>query len=443
MAFTVLVGGMAIAFGCSKEKGGPPPPPPPPVSVAKPIVVPVQHFYEYNGHLETTRMVEVRARVKGLLTKVHFEEGNEVRGQRGGGILTIPGDPLYSIDQREYLTAVKKAEADLEKSRADIDNWKAQINLAKAELVRAETAAESLANSKTEVDKARATVGVNTAMLASAVAAADSAASTLHTAHILLGYTRINARFDGRISRTMVDEGNLVGQSEPTLLTTIVRMDELFVYFDVPEKDWIQWGNQMGNNAELEVGTSNDTDWPHKGRVDFRENRVDPGTGTVRIRGRIPNPKDANGDRALYPGLYARIRIPAGKPKPAPVIPEEALMTGQDGRYVFVVGAGNKVQRRVVSLGPSVYRTVRELDEPSPRWLYRMAMIWDLHNPQPAPTAGGLPPRPTAIPVRSVVAVERGLEPDESIIVEGLQKTRPGGEVVPEMWTIRKPWIEK
>jgi RND family efflux transporter MFP subunit len=434
--FALFAAGLAAVLGCGKGANAPPQMPPPVVSVAKPATTPVQSFYEYNGHLETTQMVEVRARVKGLLTKVHFKEGMEVRGQRGGGFLTVPGEPLYTIDEREYRTAVKKAEAELEKSKAEIENWKAQIQLANAELRRAKKAAESLATAQTEVDKAEATLGVNNAMLASAEANRESSAAALHTSHILLGYTHIHAKFDGRISRTLVDEGNLVGQSEPTLLTTIVRMDELFVYFDVPEKDWMQWGNRLSHDLSqtipLEVGITGETSWPHKGRVDFRENRVDPGSGTVRIRGRIPNPIDpSNGSRALYPGLYARIRIPAGPPQIMPVIPEDALMTGQDGRFVFVVSPEKKVIRRVVSVGPTVFRMLPATEKQPPGWT--------LFNPTPAKPVGGLPPRPDSVPVRSMVAIEKGLSADDMIIVEGLQKTRPGGEVVPEMWELRPP----
>lgn len=436
---------LAIVAGCGKGKEAPPAPPPPPVTVIKPAIIPVQRFYEYNGHLETTQMVEVRARAKGLLTKVHFREGMEVRGQRGAGFLTVPGDTLYSIDEREYRTAVKKAEAELEKAKSDINNWKAQIELAKAELKRATTAAESLATSPTEVDKAKATLGVNTAMLASAEANSDAAAAALHTAHILLGYTRIHARIDGRISRTMVDEGNLVGQTEPTLLTTIVRMDELFVYFDVPERDWMAWGNKLANDLNqtipLEVGATGEEGYPHKGRVDFRENRVDIGTGTVRVRGRIPNPIDAKGNRPLYPGLYARVRIPAGPAADSPVIPEEALMTGQDGRFVFVVAADNTVQRRVVTVGPSVYRQSppERVDPKAPPVEKKKLEEWVLFNAKPAAPKGDLPPRADTIPVKSVVAIEKkGLAADDVIIVEGLQKTRPGGTVAPEMWEFRK-----
>jgi multidrug efflux system membrane fusion protein len=429
----LVVLSVALA-GCRKEKEAPPMPPPPGVGVIKPVVLPVQTFYEYNGHLETTQMVEVRARVKGLITKIHFKDGTEVRGQRGAGFLTVPGDLLYSIDDREYQTAMKKAEAELQKAVADISNWKAQIDLAKAELKRAERAADLSASAAADVDKARATVGINDANHASALANRDAAAAALHTAHIQLGYTQIHARIDGRISRTHVDEGNLVGQTEPTMLTTIVRMDELFVYFDVPENDWAKWGNRLANNLNqtipLEIGSGSEEGYPHKGRIDFRENRVDVNSGTVRIRGRIPNPIDpATGTRALYPGLYARIRVPSGG-KPSPVIPEEALMTGQEGRYVYVVGPDNKVLKRTIELGPQVYKAAPAIENKPAEWV--------LHNPKPPVQTGALPPRPAVMPVKSVVAISQGITADDAIIVDGLQKARPGGDVMPEMWEFKK-----
>ena len=436
-SFAVLIAGGAGLVGCHRGKDAPSPPPPPGVAVIKPAVVPVQNFYEYNGHLDTTHMVEVRARVKGLITKIHFKDGMEVRGQRGGGFLTIPGDPLYSIDEREYRTSVKRAEAELEKSKADIKNWAAQIDLATAELKRAELAKASSATAQTEVDKAQATLDVNKAMRDSAIANRDAVAAGLHTAYIQLGYTQVHARIDGRISRTLADEGNLVGQTEPTLLTTIVRMNELFVYFDVPERDWAAWGNRLSSDLNqtipLEVGAATEEGYPHAGRIDFRENRVDTGTGTVRIRGRLPNPiVPGKGTRLLYPGLYARVRVPAGTAQPTPVIPEEALMSGQEGRYVYVVGPDNKVMKRSVAVGPLVYRAPSPIENKPPAWV--------LNNPNPpAISSGGLPPRPGTVPVKSVIAIEKGLTADDVIIVDGLQKARPGGDVMPEMWEFKGP----
>jgi multidrug efflux system membrane fusion protein len=427
LALAALGAGCGGLVGCRREKEAPPVPPPPTVTVAKPVMMPVQPFYEYNGHLDTTQMVEIRARVKGLLTIVHFKEGTEVHGPLDAGLIAIPGEELYTIDDREYVTAVKKAEAEVEKAKADIGNWDAQIALAKAELKRADLAASQSATAQTDVDKAKATLGVNTAQRASAVANHSAAEAALHSANIQLGYTRIRAPISGRINRTMVDESNLVGQSEATLLTTIVRMDELYVNFDVPERDQIEYQRKHQGKRLLtvpvEVGVATEEGYPHKGFIDFRENRVDIGSGTIHIRGRIPNPIDpASRTRPLYPGLYARVRMPSGEPQLRPVIPEDAIMTGQEGRYVYVVGPDKQVAKRAVALGIQVYRSPPPIENKPPAWLL---------------TSPGDAAKPT--PVKSVMAIEKGLGPDDVVIVNGLQKTRPGGEVVPERWEFTGP----
>ncbi|HYH67542.1 MAG TPA: hypothetical protein VD866_22790, partial [Urbifossiella sp.] len=163
-----LLGALLVALagtapGCNKAKEAPPPPPPPKVGVAKPTVAPVLGYYEYNGTLETTKAVEVRARVKGFLTKVFFTEGTEVRGPSPDAADEDQkkGEKLYAIDQRELTTALRKADAERAKADADVGNWKAQIKLATAELERLTQAGS--AASKTELDKAKATLEVNEA----------------------------------------------------------------------------------------------------------------------------------------------------------------------------------------------------------------------------------------------------------------------------------------
>lgn len=429
--FLVTVAGATP--GCDKAKEAPPPPPPPKVGVAKPIVVPVLGYYEYNGTLETTKALEVRARVKGFLTKVYFTEGTEVRGPdpEATDEDRKRGDKLYAIDQREFKTAVRKAEAERAKADADILNWKAQIKLATADLERLELA--GTAASKTEVDKAKATLEVNQAELKAAEATREAADASLHTANIQLGYTDIRAPISGLISRTHVDEGNLVGQSDPTLLTTIVKMDELYVHFDAPERDLVEYQRSlaakkvpdpMGGSIPVMVGVTGDPGYPHVGTIDFRENRVDRGTGTIRIRGRVPNPKVApNNVRLLYPGLYAKVRVPAGEPTDKPVIPEEALMTGQEGRYVYVVGAENKISKRTVTVGTQVYRAPPPApDAPPAAWSFKGAT--------------GTPPGPF---VRSVVAIEKGLTKDDVIVIDGLQRARPGIAVEQQMYELTGP----
>lgn len=442
----LFVTAIAPVVGCrggnTQDKGAPPPPQ---VTVARPVSVPVQDYYEYNGYLDTTQAVEVRARVKGYLTHVFFAEGTEVRGPIKSAIIRVPGDRLYTIDDREYQTAVAKADADVAKATADIGNWKAQIGLAEAELERVNQAIKSGAASKTDLDKAEATKKVDEAQLKAAEASQKSAEASLRTARIQLGYTDIRAPLAGRISRTLVDEGNLVGQNEATLLTTIVRVDELYVWFDVPEPELVAFQKAQGGAQALpdptsqqipvEVGVATEDGYPHPGKIDFRENRVDTPTGTVRIRGRIPNPLAANNTRFLYPGLYARVRVPKAAPVPKLAIPEDALQTGQEGRFVYVVRPDNTVEKRLVVVGTTVWKM-------PPHGRAGQAPGWALLNPKPAAPPGPElkgPPKSSRLRVQSVVAVESGLKPEDRVIVNGLQKARPETPVGPDEWTLTPP----
>jgi membrane fusion protein, multidrug efflux system len=413
-----------IALGCNRQKATPPAPPPPMVTVAHPVIYPVQGYYEYNGNLEPINSVEVRARVKGLLLEINFVEGEEVE----------PRAPLYTIDPREYRTAVARATADQAKAVADIANWKAQIKLAESDLQRL-LRSPGGAVTQSEIDKARATVDVNVAQLAVAQANKDSAAAALQTANIQLGYTDIRAEIAGRISRTKVTKGNLVGQDQPTLLTTIVSLDPIYVYFDAPERDLPKYQqSQRGKTerqASVEAGLATELGYPHLGKIDFQENRVDVGTGTVTLRGRLPNPPvGPNGSRVLYPGNYVRVRVPAGAPEPRPVIPEEAIMTGQEGRFVYVLGSGDVVEKRVVTIGTRIWQEPPAGDSAPPGWA--------LVNGNP-PSAENGKSGPLRLSARSVIAIEKGLNPDDRIIVNGLQKARPGAPVAPDYWELHGP----
>jgi RND family efflux transporter MFP subunit len=417
-----LLGLAALTLsGCRPNAGAPPAMPPAKVTVAHPVVSSVQSYLEYNGHLEAVETVEIRARVKGLLKDVHFVEGQEVQVDT----------PLYTIDPREYVTAKARATADLAKADADIKNWDAQIKLAETEYSRVVRLPAGTVT-QSEIDKAKATVDVNRAQLAVAQANKESAAASLQTATIQLSYTDIRSPIAGRISRTLVTKGNLVGQDQPTLLTTIRSVDPLFVYFDAPERDLLRYqaatGNTTKGEAPLEVGVGTEIGFPHLGKIDWRENQVDVGTGTIHLRGRVPNTPDANGVRLLYPGLYSHVRVPAGPPEPRPVIPEEALMTGQEGRFVFVIGANDIIEKRVVTLGTKVWQEAPP-GEPGPPG-------WTLANENP-PAEGAK--GPLRLPVRAVVAIEKGLTANDRIVVVGLQKARPGAPVAPENWVLRPP----
>ena len=426
--FTLILG--AALTGC-RDKPAMPAMPPPVVTVTSPVSTSVNDYLEYRGHLDTMEMVEVRPRIKGLLTEIHFTEGTEVE----------KGKLLYEIDRRETTTAEKKAIAELEKAKADVLNWDAQIKLAQAELDRATLSSKTGVGAKTEFDKATAQLEVNKAEKTAAEASRDAAEAALHTARIQLSYTRILAEIGGRISQTRVTRGNLIGVTEPTLLTTIVRMDELYVFFDAPEGDLVEFQRAMmasqvpeptSRQIEVQVGVTNEEGYPHKGRIDFRENKVDVATGTVRIRGRIPNPASAAGVRTLYPGLYARVRVPTGQPKTLLAIPEDCIMTGQEGRYVYVVKPDNTVERRLVTVGPQVWKAPPAVSGESPGG-------WVMTNPNPAPPSNGGPPPRSRRPVQSVVSIVTGLKATDRVIVDGTQKARPTLEVAPQAWTLNPP----
>ncbi|WP_171474418.1 efflux RND transporter periplasmic adaptor subunit [Frigoriglobus tundricola] len=431
--------------GCRGAKPAPEPPPPPMVTVARPATAEVQSYYEYNGYLEAVETVEIRARVKGFLTEValtkpdsKIREGDEVK----------TGTQLYTIDPREYQAAVAKSEADILKAKADIINAKAQVALGVAEETRQRDAFGKGIGSRTDLDKAIATLASNQAAVDVAVANEAAAKAAKQTAVLQLEYTDIRSPIDGRISRTLVTQGNLVGQNESTLLTTIVRVDPLYVYFDAPERDFVEAQRaakspqgQATAALPVQVGVATEVGFPHSGVIDFQENRVDTGTGTVRVRGRISNPLVPPGHaRLLYPGLYARVRVPNGERKKQLVLPEEALMTGQEGRFVYVIGPDNKVVKRTVTVGANVWRDSESGPDAKSKWV--------LHNSNPKPPAGGAPggggapaqsAPPADAPVRSIVAIEKGLEPTDQVIVVGLQKARPGAPVSPDVWELKGP----
>jgi len=420
-----LLGSVVTAVGCRPPQQAQQAPPPPVVTVARPALSPVQNYNDYNGTLEAVESVEIRARVKGYLEKVKFKEGDEV----------VAGTPLYEIDPREYQSAVASSNSAIARAVADAASAAAQVQLAQAELTRIENLGQS--GTKSELDKAKATLAANKASVDVANANKRSAEASLRTAELQLSYTDIKAPIAGRISRTLVTAGNLVGQTDATLLTTIVSQDPIYVYFDVPEADRPYFSGEQASRR-LFVGVTNESGFPHEGKVDFGENRVDTGTGTLRVRGLLDNPPTTSSKaRGLYPGLFARVRVPVGKEEPRPVIPEEALMTGQEGRFVYVVVPEPnpkdpavpefKVLKRTVKVGTTTWRAPPADDKTAPRWL--------LAGGQPGKDGKAPPPGV----VRAMVAIESGLSDKDVVVVNGWQKVRPGGPCVPDERTLTPP----
>lgn len=390
----------------------PPAFPPPVVAVTKPILFTVQNYHEYNGNLDAIETVHIQARVKGFLNEIAFTEGEEVK----------KGALLFKIDPREHSAAVKRTEADLRKATTEFERY------------------------RSEADRGSRLIGtraVGTEDFEQRVAIRDTAAATmlqaqaaLEGAKLQLSFTEILSPINGQIGRALVTRGNLVGQNEATLLTTIVSMDPLFVYFDIPERDLVDFQRERfaGKQADvlsgllpLEVGVATDEGYPHKGKIDFRDNKVDIGTGTVRMRGRIPNPRIPPGNNyLLYPGLYARVRVPSGEPRSLPAIPEDALMTGQEGRFVYVLGEGDIVQKRTVQVGPQIYKGARSESLKS--------QGWTLFAPATLPEG-----KEQFMQLPAVVSIESGLSVEDRVVVNGLTKARPGSPVVPQPWELKSP----
>ncbi len=401
--------------GCRPERLAPPAPPPPVVTVTRPVIYPVQPYYDYNGNLDSVEMVQVTARVQGLLNEIAFTEGDDVE----------PKELLFRIDPREYAAAVKKSEADRRKASVEVKRTQ-------SEETRASKFRLSGAISEEDFEQRVAARETAEAVLMQTEAA-------LEAARLQLEYTEIRSPIAGQISRTMVTRGNLVGQSNNTVLTTIVSMDPLYIYFDAPERDLVEYqrslkagqeADLLGRSIPVEIGVATEEGYPNVGKIDFRENRVDVGTGTVMVRGRIPNPRVPPGNaRLLYPGLYARVRIPAGEPRSLPAIPEDALMSGQEGNYVYVLTDGDVIQKRTVKVGPTVWKSQVTGDGPSEWTLVATSSVATSPNAE----------MPKTVTVPSVVAIENGLTVDDLLVINGLTKARPGIAVAPESWELRPP----
>lgn len=314
---------LAVLAGCGSEAAPEAQmPPPPEVSVAPVLARDVRQWDEFTGRIEAVETVELRPRVSGYIERVDYVEGGEVR----------KGDVLFVIDQRSYRAALARAEAELARARA-------QADLARSEVARARKLADSRMISTEELDQRRAA-------LARAEAAVHAAQAVVEVAALDLEFTQVRAPISGRAGRALVTAGNLVS-TEPnaTLLTTIVSLDPVHVYFEGDEQTSLRHAARQGDNA-VQVGLAGDDDYPHQGVLDFIDNRVDPATGTLRARAVLPNP-----DGSLTPGLFARVRLIDDRSTPALLIDDRSVLTDQDRKYVYVVDDEGRALRKDVRLG--------------------------------------------------------------------------------------------
>ena len=295
---------------------------PPPVSVAPATQREVQEFDEFTARLEAPDTVDVRARVAGTVEAVRFKEGQVVR----------KGDPLFTIDARAFKAEVARAEA-------QVAALKTQAELARADLARSEKLVSVNAVSQQEIDQLRST-------LRSAEANLRGAEAALAQARLNVEYANVTAPVSGRTSRANVTPGNLVGVGDP-VLTTLVSSDKVYAYFDASEATFLKYMRAAKPlSTAVQMGLSNEQGFPHTGKLDFVDNRLNPATASIRARAVFDN----KGGQ-FTPGLYARVKIGGGATYPGVVVPDRAITTDQTHKIVLIVGANNIVQPRPVTPG--------------------------------------------------------------------------------------------
>jgi RND family efflux transporter MFP subunit len=331
----LLLSALALE-GCNGAKAQGPAPEPPAVTVAAPVVREQADWAEESGRFVAAEAVDVRPRVSGYLSGVHFRDGQFVQ----------KGQLLFTIDPLPFQARAARARAEL--AQAD-----ARLERARSELRRAETLRTANAISTEEYDSRKEA-------LAQAVAASAAAQASLRSETLDLGYTQVRAPISGRISDRRVDPGNLVTTGE-TVLTQIVSVDPIHFEFSAPDA---ALSAAHGQPQAALIKLEGESDFSHPGRLDFIDNRVDAATGAMRGRVVLANPQGA-----YTPGQFARVRIFFGQPKPTLLVPETAIGSDQSRKFVLVVDAKGQVEQRQIELGPSAgdLRVVRSGLRPEER----------------------------------------------------------------------------
>jgi multidrug efflux system membrane fusion protein len=300
------------------------------VEVAAVVSKPVRLSDEFNGRVASINSVDVRARVTGYVDEVAYREGDRVKR----------GDLLFVIDPRPFRDALDSAKASLEREQA-------AAAFADIQEKRAQALDASKAISQEEYQNRDSDLSQSTARV-------HEAESAVATAELNLSFTEVRSPIDGRTSRAQLTRGNLA-QADQTVLTTVVSQNPVYVYFDCDEQSYLRFqervhrGSGVSSANPVRVALANETGFPHAGRVDFLDNEVNAATGTIRARVVLNNP-----DHLFTPGLYARVQLESTGTVQALLVDDKAILTDQDRKYVYVLGAGNTAQRKDVQLGPLV-----------------------------------------------------------------------------------------
>jgi membrane fusion protein, multidrug efflux system len=365
-AFAILTG-LAASPSWAQEA-----PPAPQVTVAKPVVRDVVETDEFIGRFQASASVSIRSRVGGYLDRIAFTDGQMVN----------QGDRLFEIDQRPFTTALNEANAQLSVARSTLVYAQAQFDRVNALVQSGSQSVSTLDERRRELESAQANL--------------LGSEASVERAQLDLTYSRITAPISGRIDRHLISTGNLV-QADQTELTTIVALDPIDFYFDVDERRILNYAEtarargtnlqEGGGGLKVSVRLADSNQSRFEGTVDFAGNRVDPATGTLRIRARLPNP-----DLILQPGLFGRVEIEGSNTYSAMLIPDEAIGSDQNERVVYVLQPDNTVVSKAIRPGPRLYG-------------YRV--------------------------------VRSGLEANDTVVVRGVVRVRPGVKVTPQ--TIELP----
>jgi RND family efflux transporter MFP subunit len=347
------------------------PPPPPKVDVGLPVQQGITRFLEATGNTAPIQTVDLVARVQGVLQSINYKDGSLVKA--GTTLFTIEPD-TYKFKLEQAQAAEAGAQASLKQSEAD---YKRQVDLVARQAV------------------SQATLDTSTSTRDNAQANLQQAQANTKIAAVNFGYTNVVAPFDGIVSAHLISVGELVGAASPTQLATIVQLDPIYVNFNVNEQDVLRIraeARRRGMTSSeltqlpIEVGLQTETGFPHKGKLDYAAPTINLSTGTLAVRGVLPNP-----DRVLLPGYYVRVRVPFDRQETALLVPDVALGSDQSGRYVLVVNGDNIVEQRKVQTGQ---------------------LEGDLR------------------------VIESGLKPDDRVVTAGLLRAIPGQKVDPQLQKI-------
>jgi membrane fusion protein, multidrug efflux system len=366
--FLLIAALVLSAAGCAQPAAQPGEPPPPKVTVAEVTLNEVTEWDEFTGRLEAVNTVSVRPRVSGYVAGVRFREGAIVNR----------GDVLFEIDARPF-------QAEVDRLRAELSRAKATVQRASSEAKRAERLTAQDAMSREESDR-------RSSFAAEATAQVEAVEAAIRAAELNLEFTRVTAPISGRVGRAIATEGNLVsaGPGEATLMTTVVSLDPIYAAFDVDEQSFLRYGTlaTAGKRAAaretglpVKMALAADRDFPHEGALNFLDNQIDPDTGTIRARAVFRNPGNS-----LTPGLFVRLRLPGRSAYGGALVRDGAIGTDLDKRFVLVVTKDHAIESRPVTLGPAI---------------------------------------------DGMRVVRTGLTPGDLVVVNGLQRVRPGMKVDP------------